>query len=92
MTIEEALIEWKSKRRRMGCVSATNWFCNRVPEFYPLHCERWTEEGDYFGHVVATDGSIVVDLTPHLDSPEPEPSREDCARDREQRILDREAV
>lgn len=69
MTIEQALKEWKSKKRRMGCVSAAEWFCKRVPGFHHEHLHRWTENGEYFGHSVATDGNIRIDLTPHLDSP-----------------------
>ena len=69
MTISEAVTEWRSKARRMGCVSAADWFCSRVAGFHPLRVHRYTEEGRYFGHVVATDDVIVVDLTPHLDAP-----------------------
>lgn len=71
MTIEECIQEWHSKRRRMGCVAATNFVCSRVPDFDPLRLKRWTEDGEPYEHVVATDGSIVIDLVPHLDSPEP---------------------
>jgi len=69
MKIDKAIKEWKSKKRRMGCVSATNWFTKRVPGFYPLRLHRYTETGDYFGHVVATDGSIIIDLSPYNDKP-----------------------
>ena len=70
MTIDEAIKEWKSKKRRMGCVNASEWFCKRVKGFKTERLHRYTEEGDYFGHVVATDGIIRIDLTPQLDSPD----------------------
>ena len=69
MSIDEAFSEWVGKRRRMGCVSASAWFCERVPGFAPEHLTRYTEDGDLYGHVVATNGTVRVDLTPHLDSP-----------------------
>lgn len=69
MTIDEALAEWKSKRRRMGCVSATDWFCKRVPGFAPIRYRRFTAEGDTFEHVVATDGVVRIDLCPDNDAP-----------------------
>ena len=69
MQIEDALIEWKSKRRRMGCVSATNWFCARVPEFYPLELTEYTKGGDQYGHTVATDGLVIIDVAPYNDLP-----------------------
>jgi len=69
MKIDEAIKEWQSKKRRMGCVSATKFFCSRVEGFRPLRLHRYTEEGDYFGHVVATDGNIIIDLAPYADKP-----------------------
>ena len=68
MTIEECLAEWKSKNRRSGCVAATNFLCTRVDGFYPLVYHRWTDKGDYYRHVVATDGAIVIDLSPENDT------------------------
>lgn len=69
MNIEEALAEWKSKQRRMGCVSATDWFCARVPGFYPLELTEYTKGGEEYGHTVATDGSIIIDIAPYNDLP-----------------------
>ncbi len=69
MTIDEALAEWRSKKRRMGCVAATNWFCKRVAGFRPERLTRYTEHGEVFEHVVATDGMIRVDLAPYADGP-----------------------
>ncbi len=69
MTIDEALSEWKGKPRRMGCVAATDWFCKRVEGFQPTRLDRYTQEGDYFGHVVATDGAVIIDLAPYADRP-----------------------
>lgn len=63
-TLEDALTEWVSKKRRMGCVSAAEWLCKRVPRFKPLRLYR-----DDYEHVVATDGKTIVDLTPALFSP-----------------------
>jgi len=51
----------------MGCVSATEWFCKRVPSFRPETLDQYTAEGDYFRHVVATDGVIRIDLAPYAE-------------------------
>lgn len=68
MTLDEAIAEWKSRRRRRpGCVTATNFLCRRVPGFSPLRFTRYTPEGDVTEHVVAYDGQIVVDLVPEND-------------------------
>ncbi len=69
MTIDRALEWWKSKQRRMGCVSATDWFCKRVNGFEPLRLTRFTSTGEIYEHVVATDGAIIVDLAPYADFP-----------------------
>ncbi len=69
MSIDEAIIEWKQKNRRMGCVNATNWFCKRVSGFYPKRITRYTKDGYIFQHVVATDGMIVIDIAPYSDKP-----------------------
>lgn len=69
MSIDEAIREWKVKRRRMGYVSATNWFCKRVKGFYPKRLNRYTANGYVFQHVVATDGVIIIDLAPYSDKP-----------------------
>ena len=69
MTIDDAILEWESKSRRMGCVSASSWFCSRVPEFGPHRITRYTQEGEVFEHVVASDGKVFIDLVPALDAP-----------------------
>lgn len=69
MSIDAAVAVWRSKQRRMGCVSATDWFCKRVPGFSPKRLTRYTPDGEVFEHVVATDGWIVVDLAPYADRP-----------------------
>ena len=68
-TIDEALKSWNSSNRRMGCVSATNWFCSKVPSFYPERLTRYTSKGEVFQHVVATDGKVRIDLAPYADKP-----------------------
>lgn len=69
MTIDTALIEWYSKKRHMGCVAGADWFCKRVSGFRPLELDRYTKNGEYFGHVVATNGKVIIDLTPYADLP-----------------------
>ena len=69
MTIDEAIREWSSKRRRMGCVAATNWLCKRVTGFKPLRLTRWTKKGEPFEHVVGSNGTITIDLAPYADAP-----------------------
>ncbi len=69
MTVDEAILEWKSKKRRMGCVSATDWFCKRIKSFYPKRLTRYTQDGIIYQHVVATDDIIVIDLSPYADKP-----------------------
>jgi hypothetical protein len=68
VTIDSAIQEWESKRRTMGCVAATDWFCKRVPGFHPERLVRDTLYGSY-EHVVATDGKIRIDLAPYADGP-----------------------
>jgi hypothetical protein len=70
MMIDEAIREWQSKKRRMGCVAATDWFCKRVEGFKPERLSRYTKDGQYFEHVVATNGIIRIDLSPYNDSPD----------------------
>lgn len=65
--IDAILKKWKSKKRHMGCVAAAAWFCKRVPSFRPLSIDKWTSRGELYGHVVATDGNIVIDLAPYSD-------------------------
>ena len=69
MTVDKAICEWKSMKRTRGCVSATDWFCKRVKNFYPERLTRYTKEGDIFEHVIATDGTIRIDLAPNCDRP-----------------------
>lgn len=74
MSIDQAVEEWHSKRRRMGCVSATAWFCQRVPTFHALRRRSYLpggtdNNGRFWEHVVATDGKIIVDLAPYADKP-----------------------
>ena len=64
MTLDKAITEWNGKRRKMGCVSASKWLCKRVPNFYPIRLKIYN-----WDHVVATDGKIIIDLTPHLNKP-----------------------
>lgn len=66
---ETILSEWYSRKRRMGCVAATDWFCERMPGFYPERLDRYTADGELFQHVVATDGRIRIDLAPYSDGP-----------------------
>lgn len=74
MTLDAAIAEWQSKTRRMGCVSATDFLCKRVPGFRPKRMRRYLpggtdKNGLFWEHVVATNGTIDVDLTPYADSP-----------------------
>ena len=70
LLINRTINEWNSKNRKMGCVAATNWFCRRVPSFTPLRIEGYTRSGDVFQHVVASNGKVIVDLVPELNSPD----------------------
>lgn len=67
MTADQAMSEWKTKRRRMGCVAATDWWCRRVAGFTPERLTLYTATGDLYQHVVATDGVVRVDLAPYAD-------------------------
>ena len=67
MIIDDALVEWRSKTRRMGCVAAARWFCKRVPTFVPERLTRYTRDGFVFEHVVVTDGFVRIDLGPYND-------------------------
>lgn len=69
MTIDEAIQDWKSHNRRMGCVSASKWFCKRVEGFVPLQQDRYTTDGEFYSHTVAWDGRVIVDLSPYADRP-----------------------
>jgi len=68
-TLKECIAEWRSKKRRMGCVAATDFLCRRVPGFEPVRLTRYTITGEKFQHIVATDGVIHVDLAPWNDRP-----------------------
>ena len=70
MTIDEAIKEWKEKKRRMGCVSATQWLVDRCQSFKAERLTRFTEDREVFEHVIATDGVIRIDLAPYSDAPE----------------------
>ncbi len=69
MSLDECIKEWRSKNRRMGCVSAADFVCKRVPGFQPERLTRYTSEGDVFQHVGDTDGFVRVDLAPYSDKP-----------------------
>ena len=69
MSVDEMLAEWHKRPRRTGCVAAAQFVCDRVEGFRPMRVDRWTEHGHYFSHVVAYNGSIVIDLVPHKDAP-----------------------
>jgi hypothetical protein len=69
MTADEALTLWQSKKRRMGCVSASNWWCKRVIGYQPERLTRYTQDGDLYQHVVATNGFVRIDLSPYNDGP-----------------------
>ena len=71
-SIDETILLWESRTRRMGCVAATEWFCKRHHEFYPERLTRYTAEGELFQHEVATDGRIRIDLAPYADRPRDE--------------------
>jgi hypothetical protein len=74
--VGKAIEEWLSSNRRMECVSATNWFLNRVNGFHQERLPRYTKNGEYFEHVVAEsdDGRIRIDLSPYADKPRQEES------------------
>lgn len=68
-TINTVLQEWKSKRRRMGCVAAAEWWIKRLPQlrsvrrrfYYPGGTD---ENGQFWEHVILTDGCIEIDPSP----------------------------
>jgi hypothetical protein len=68
--VEAATKEWNRCKRRMGCVSATDWFCKRVPGFHPLRLTRKLPNGEIYQHVVATDGKRTFDLAKYADRPD----------------------
>ena len=65
MTLDQALREWQSKKRTMGCQSATTWLCSRVPSFHPVRYSLYNQAGDYTEHVVASNGRVEIDLAPY---------------------------
>lgn len=69
MNVEQAVEEWQSCKRYMGCVAASNWFCLRVKSFFPVRLTRYTEIGETFEHVVCSNGTIIIDLAPYADCP-----------------------
>ena len=68
--INAAVKEWNRSKRRMGCVSASEWFCKRVTGFYPLRLTRKLPNGEIYQHVVSTDGKIIIDLAKYADHPD----------------------
>ncbi len=48
---------------------STDWLCKRVEGFRPERLSRWLENGDYFEHVLATNGLVRIDLSPYADVP-----------------------
>lgn len=70
MEINEAITEWASHRRRMGCVAATNWFCARVQGFKPKRWTYYTADGEPYQHVVATNGIVDIDIAPYNNHPD----------------------
>lgn len=68
MTLEDCILEWKSKKRRMGCVSAADFLCSRVKGFHPKRLTKYTDTGEIYEHVIATDGVVFVDLAPWNDT------------------------
>lgn len=67
--IDAAVAEWRSQPRRMGCVTAARWFCNRVAGFYPVALTRTAPDGTRYQHTVAFNGVVVIDLQPLNDAP-----------------------
>ena len=70
MTIDQAIAEWLSKSRRMGCVATADWFCKRVEGFKPKRLTRYTKDGEVFQHVIAANGHIQIDLAAYNDGPD----------------------
>lgn len=65
MSVSKALTEWSSKKRRMGCVSASKWFCKRVRGFYSKRLKLFNSKGEYYEHVVVSNGIIEIDICPY---------------------------
>jgi len=70
MRIEDALKEWQSKKRRMGCVSAARWFCKRVKGFVPIRKRFYYQNGNdknglFWEHIIAYNGLIEIDISPY---------------------------
>jgi hypothetical protein len=72
LTIDNVLQEWNKKHRRMGCVAATNWFIKYRPDFQQKRINQYTSTGDFYSHVVATNGLIDIDLAPYANKPKEE--------------------
>lgn len=66
MTLDEVLLEWNSKNRRMGCVAAARFVCERLPEFRPKRVRRYLPNGEFYEHVA-----------PYSDAPSDGPVNED---------------
>ena len=69
MLIKELKKEWTVKKRRMGCVSATQWICNRMNGYFPLKLTRILSNGEIYCHVVAFNGHNIIDLAKYADKP-----------------------
>ena len=69
MTLDQALREWTSKNRRMGCVAATRWLTSRVSGWRAERLTFFTANGERYDHVVASNGSVRVDLAPYACRP-----------------------
>jgi len=65
MGIDAVLAEWRSKKRRMGCVSASEWWIKRLPGFRVVRKRFYYPNGEFWEHVVITDGVIEIDPSPY---------------------------
>lgn len=73
MTLDEALLEWKSKdRRNVGCATAANWFCRRVKGLRLVWFAR-ASGNTLWQHAMVTDGVVLLDPSPWNDHPDPGP-------------------
>jgi len=80
VAVDELLLEWKSKTRRMGCVAAAEWFCRRNGNFRPLRKRYYMQGGTdnnglFWEHVVITDGFIEIDTNIYNNKPKDRKSK-----------------
>ena len=68
-TLNSVIKDWKAKKRRMGCLAATKWLCKRIPGWKPIRLQHYNEDGELYEHVVATNGSVHIDLAPYANRP-----------------------